>query len=102
MIQIALMLKVSRCSQRHSRVFSYANPIVVWLDIGPKRYSLNMQNTPHVESWYAASANLQLDFPALQGETSADVCIIGGGYTYGKDRALRDNKRDEFSIKSPD
>ena len=40
-----------------------------------------MQNNPHVESWYAASANLQLDFPALQGETSADVCIIGGGYT---------------------
>jgi gamma-glutamylputrescine oxidase len=40
-----------------------------------------MQNTPHVESWYAASANLQLGFPALQGETSADVCIIGGGYT---------------------
>ncbi|RLQ21830.1 FAD-dependent oxidoreductase [Seongchinamella sediminis] len=40
-----------------------------------------MQNTAHVESWYAASANQQLDFPALQGEASADVCIIGGGYT---------------------
>lgn len=40
-----------------------------------------MQNTSHVESWYAASANQQLSFPPLQGEVSADVCIIGGGYT---------------------
>lgn len=40
-----------------------------------------MQNQPHVDSWYAASANLQLDFPALQGEATADVCVIGGGYT---------------------
>lgn len=40
-----------------------------------------MQNTAHVESWYAASANQQLEFPPLQGEASADVCIIGGGYT---------------------
>jgi gamma-glutamylputrescine oxidase len=40
-----------------------------------------MQNLPHVESWYAASANQQLEFPALQGEARADVCVIGGGYT---------------------
>ena len=40
-----------------------------------------MQNLPHVESWYAASANQQLDFPPLQGEARADVCVIGGGYT---------------------
>ncbi len=40
-----------------------------------------MQNSPYVDSWYAASANLQLAFPALQGETRVDVCIIGGGYT---------------------
>lgn len=51
-----------------------------------------MQNSPHVESWYAASANLQLDFPALQGETSADVCIIGGGYT-GLSTAIHLRKR---------
>ncbi|MBE9537498.1 MAG: FAD-binding oxidoreductase [Proteobacteria bacterium] len=36
---------------------------------------------PHVDSWYAASADLNLAFPPLQGETTADVCIIGGGYT---------------------
>lgn len=40
-----------------------------------------MQNTSHVDSWYAASANQQLSFPPLQGEVSVDVCIIGGGYT---------------------
>jgi gamma-glutamylputrescine oxidase len=40
-----------------------------------------MQNQPHVESWYAATANLQLSFPPLRGEESADVCVIGAGYT---------------------
>ncbi|MEP5569270.1 MAG: FAD-binding oxidoreductase [Halioglobus sp.] len=40
-----------------------------------------MQNSPHVDSWYAASANQQLSFEPLKGEISADVCIIGGGYT---------------------
>jgi len=36
---------------------------------------------PHVDSWYAATANLKLDFPPLRGDRAADVCIIGGGYT---------------------
>ncbi len=40
-----------------------------------------MQNQAHVTSWYAASANQQLEFPPLEGAASADVCIIGGGYT---------------------
>ncbi len=40
-----------------------------------------MQNQPHIESWYAASAKLPLDFPPLQGETATDVCVIGAGYT---------------------
>ena len=40
-----------------------------------------MQKQAHADSWYAASANLQLDFPALQGETCTDVCVIGAGYT---------------------
>lgn len=35
----------------------------------------------HVDSWYAASANRHLQFPALTGSTHADVCIVGGGYT---------------------
>ena len=35
----------------------------------------------HIESYYSASANRQLDFPALAGAHRADVCVIGGGYT---------------------
>jgi len=40
-----------------------------------------MQNEAHVESWYAASANLKLDLPPLQGGAETDVCVIGAGYT---------------------
>ena len=36
---------------------------------------------PHVDSWYAASANRELSFPPLAGSAQADVCIVGGGYT---------------------
>jgi gamma-glutamylputrescine oxidase len=35
----------------------------------------------HVPSYYAASANPAPALPPLHGETRADVCIIGGGYT---------------------
>lgn len=35
----------------------------------------------HPPSWYAASRNRTLQFPALDGELSVDVCIVGGGYT---------------------
>ncbi len=35
----------------------------------------------HVDSWYAATANLQLEFAPLRGAAEADVCVIGGGYT---------------------
>ncbi|MEM6941159.1 MAG: FAD-binding oxidoreductase [Pseudomonadota bacterium] len=33
------------------------------------------------QSWYAATADLLPPFPPLRGETRADVCVIGGGYT---------------------
>ena len=32
-------------------------------------------------SWYAATTGLLPPFPALSGETTADVCVVGGGYT---------------------
>ncbi|WP_292291863.1 FAD-binding oxidoreductase [Marivita sp.] len=32
-------------------------------------------------SWYAATATPLAPFAPLQGETRADVCIVGGGYT---------------------
>ena len=51
-----------------------------------------MKKQAHVDSWYAASANRQLDFPALTGASEADVCIIGGGYT-GLSSALHLRKR---------
>jgi gamma-glutamylputrescine oxidase len=33
------------------------------------------------DSWYAATANSLPTFPALKGEHTADICIIGAGYT---------------------
>jgi gamma-glutamylputrescine oxidase len=41
--------------------------------------TLPVSNYP--DSYYAASANRQLNLPQLQGGETADVCIIGGGYT---------------------
>ncbi|MBU3068561.1 FAD-binding oxidoreductase [Aestuariicella sp. G3-2] len=43
-------------------------------------------NTPkdtreHTESYYAATANWQTDYPSLQGHIEADVAIVGGGFT---------------------
>ncbi|WP_426416795.1 NAD(P)/FAD-dependent oxidoreductase [Aestuariirhabdus sp. LZHN29] len=43
-------------------------------------------NTPvhsneHAPSYYAATANRQTDHPRLEGSHSADVCIVGGGFT---------------------
>ncbi|HBQ41257.1 MAG TPA: FAD-dependent oxidoreductase, partial [Halieaceae bacterium] len=40
-----------------------------------------MQSQAHIDSWYAATANLSLSFPPLRGGAAADVCIVGGGYT---------------------
>ena len=37
--------------------------------------------TEHVKSYYAATANRQDARPALRGTESADVCVIGGGFT---------------------
>ncbi|WP_437880084.1 NAD(P)/FAD-dependent oxidoreductase [Pseudomonas sp. LRF_L74] len=36
---------------------------------------------PHTASYYAATPNRTLVFPALQGEEQADVCVIGGGFS---------------------
>ncbi|OHV12277.1 NAD(P)/FAD-dependent oxidoreductase [Kushneria phosphatilytica] len=35
----------------------------------------------HTGSWYAASMNDRNERPALSGTTSADVCVIGAGFT---------------------
>lgn len=36
---------------------------------------------PHAPSWYADSANPHPAHPALAGEETCDVCVIGAGYT---------------------
>ncbi|WP_245293172.1 NAD(P)/FAD-dependent oxidoreductase [Mongoliimonas terrestris] len=36
---------------------------------------------PHAASWYAASAGYMPGHPPLKGARSADVCVIGAGYT---------------------
>lgn len=35
----------------------------------------------HPDSWYAATAHTLPSLPPLRGEVSADVCVVGGGYT---------------------
>jgi len=38
-----------------------------------------MNRTPHVASYYAASARPAVDRPALLGSLESDVCVVGGG-----------------------
>ena len=35
----------------------------------------------HAPSYYAASANRQLQYPPLGGEVKVDVCVVGGGFS---------------------
>lgn len=41
----------------------------------------NDRKGEHAASYYAATATRKTDYPALEGEVSCDVCVIGGGYT---------------------
>ncbi|WP_375266588.1 NAD(P)/FAD-dependent oxidoreductase [Planktotalea sp.] len=41
----------------------------------------NDKRGEYPESWYAADATPLAPFDSFRGETSADVCIVGGGYT---------------------
>ena len=41
----------------------------------------NQTAMPHCQSYYAASRNDHSDYPRLIGSRSADVCIVGGGFT---------------------
>jgi gamma-glutamylputrescine oxidase len=40
----------------------------------------NDRDGRHAPSWYAATAIPAPERPALEGETRADVCVVGGGY----------------------
>ena len=39
------------------------------------------QKQEHAQSYYAASANEITDYPALESGHSADVCVVGAGFT---------------------
>ena len=41
----------------------------------------NDRKAEYPPSWYAATAHTMNPSPELRGEVSADVCVIGGGYT---------------------
>ncbi len=40
-----------------------------------------MSGEPHVPSYYTATANPSPEHPVFEGETRADVCVVGAGYT---------------------
>ena len=40
-----------------------------------------MQPQSHTGSYYAATVNDVTDFAPLRGEQTADVCVIGAGFT---------------------
>lgn len=40
-----------------------------------------MAGEEHIDSYYAATANARSDYPSIAGDLTADVCVIGGGYT---------------------
>ena len=39
------------------------------------------QEQEHTGSYYAATVNEATDYPPLQGDCSADVCVVGAGFT---------------------
>ncbi|MCH7830855.1 MAG: FAD-binding oxidoreductase [Proteobacteria bacterium] len=39
------------------------------------------QKQEHTRSYYAATANEVSDYPVLEGRQSADICIVGAGFT---------------------
>ena len=39
------------------------------------------QKQEHTNSYYAVSVNEVTDYPQLEGACSADICVIGGGFT---------------------
>ena len=41
----------------------------------------SIQKQEHTRSYYAASANETTTYPVLEGEQSADVCVVGAGFT---------------------
>lgn len=43
--------------------------------------SIMTSSQPHTTSYYAATANQLAEYPCLEGDKSADVCVVGAGFT---------------------
>lgn len=41
----------------------------------------SVETREHAGSYYAASANWETDYPALSGDITAEVVVVGGGFT---------------------
>ena len=39
------------------------------------------QKQEHTGSYYAATVNEKTDYPVLEGAVSADICVVGAGFT---------------------
>jgi gamma-glutamylputrescine oxidase len=48
---------------------------------GPTAMKTTDQKQEHTNSYYAASANEVTGYPELKGARSADVCVVGAGFT---------------------
>jgi glycine/D-amino acid oxidase-like deaminating enzyme len=46
-----------------------------------KRHAQANQRQEHARSWYAATARAVTNYPELEGSHSADVCVVGAGFT---------------------
>ena len=40
-----------------------------------------IQSSDHAQSYYRASANAMPERPSLGADLTADVCVVGGGFT---------------------
>ncbi len=40
-----------------------------------------IETNEHAQSYYAASANWQTDYPQLESDLQVDVVIVGGGFS---------------------
>jgi glycine/D-amino acid oxidase-like deaminating enzyme len=39
------------------------------------------QKQEHTSSYYAATVNEKTDYPELEGARTADICVVGAGFT---------------------
>ena len=50
-------------------------------DVGGRSMKTENQRQEHTGSYYAASVNEVTDYPVLTGSVTADICVVGAGFT---------------------